>query len=98
MIVTRGYGDYNQIVTRGYRKLIIVVSQAGGYAFRPEPGIIQTRSIKLPGYKKKILVDVLLISKEDLEKIDVIVKKWQVKYNDVKVYLEKDVEYDQPET
>jgi hypothetical protein len=86
-IVTRGMGDKQRLVTRGYGSYVAIVVEtykdtAGGIVAPSEDishllldkSIIKTDRIKLPFIKDYINVDVYLIAEEQMKNIDVIVE------------------------
>jgi hypothetical protein len=79
------------------RGLLVVLYRppgpGGGTYKRPlEPGVIDTRKIKLPGYEKEIYVDVVLIEYTEGLSIDAQLERFEQSYENIQVYLEKDVE------
>lgn len=103
-IITKGMGDSNTLITKGYGSTLVVVVApspvygGGGGTYTPplEPGVIQTRTIKLPHYKRKISVDVVLIYYDGNDKninVEASIEEYREKYDNIKVYLEKDVKF-----
>lgn len=100
-IITRGLGKENRLVTQGYGGTLVVVvappviSGGGGRVIHRKIDDIQTKTIKIPGKKDKITVDVLLIEYSEDLSVKAIMEKFADKYTDVQVYFEKDVEFDE---
>lgn len=96
-IITRGFAS-NTLITQGYGGTLVVVVTSGGGSFpyrkvyEPEEGVIQTKRIKLPGTKTTITVDVLLIQYTEDLSVEATLEKYADQYENIQVYLEKDVE------
>lgn len=103
-IITRGLGPKNQLITQGYGGTLFVVitppeptvslGAGGGRVILPKRDEIITRKIKVPDIKDKITVDVLLIQYSEDLSVKAIMDEFKDKYTDIKVYFEKDVEFD----
>ena len=102
-IITRGLGKLQSLVTRGYGGTLIVIKGKDGTF--PVPYIpykevfdkdqllkhIHTKKIRLPGQKKDINVDVLLINYTGNISIEAYLKEVLPEYKDIRVYVEGEV-------
>jgi hypothetical protein len=107
-IITRGYGNKGQIVTRGYASTLVVVvvpsreGWVGDWKWEPYYGplipgeehkLIALRTIVVPDYKKPITVDVVLVKEGEQQLlVDAILQNDKYSYKDIKVYTVDEVE------
>lgn len=78
MIITRGLGKENKLITRGYGpELVIIIDnrpRGGGNVYR-DPKLIQTKKIRLYPYDKDLEVKVLFMNESDLNRVEVVVEE-----------------------